>query len=75
MIVIPGVVMLAGIVLVALVAVREAGNGWQDMTNATDSDYERHGFNLGAAVLAVLFIAVLAGAAGMGPLAGMVVTP
>jgi len=75
MIVIPGVVMLAGIVLVALVAVREAGNGWQDMTNAADGEYEPHGGNLGAAVLAVLFIVLLAGAAGMGPLAGMVVTP
>lgn len=75
MIIIPGVVMFAGIVLVALMAVQQASNGAQDMVNAADSDYEKHGFNLGAAVLAVLFIVVLAGAAGMGPLAGVVVTP
>lgn len=75
MIVIPAAVMFAGLVVFALVAVKQASNGAQDMVNAADSEYQKHGFNLVAAVLCVLFLILLAGATGVGPLAGLVVTP
>ena len=75
MIVIPAAVMFVGLVVVALVAVQQASNGAQDMVNAADSEYQKHGFNVGAAVLCIAFVILLAGAAGAGPLAGQVVTP
>jgi hypothetical protein len=63
------------IIAVVLISIQQASNGAQDMVNAADAEYSKHGFNLGAALFALAVIALLAGAVGAGPLAGMVVTP
>ena len=74
MIVIPGVVMFGLLIAVVLVAINQASNGAQDMVSAADAEYTKHGFNLGAALFALFVLALLAGAVGAGPLAGMVTT-
>ena len=75
MIVIPAVVMFGLVIAVVLVSIQQASNGLQDALNAPDSDYTPHGANIGAMVFALVVLALLAGAVGVGPLAGKVVTP
>jgi len=75
MIVIPAVVMFGLLIAVVLVSIQQASNGLQDAVNAADAGYSKHGANIGAMLFALVVLALLAGAAGMGPLAGMVSTP
>jgi hypothetical protein len=75
MIVIPAVVMFGLLIAVVLTAIQHASNGLEDMVNAPDGGYEKHGANIGAMLFALAVLALLAGAVGAGPLAGKVVTP
>lgn len=75
MIVIPAAVMFGLLIAAVLVSIQQASNGAQDMVNAADASYEKHGANVGAMLFALVVIVLLAGATGLGPLAGMVVTP
>ena len=75
MIVIPSLVMFGLIIAVVLISVQQASNGLQDAVNAADSGYQKHGANIGAMLFALAVLALLAGAVGAGPLAGMVTTP
>ena len=75
MITIPALVMFGLLIAVVLVAIQQASNGAQDMVNAADADYTPHGANIGAMLFALVVLALLAGAVGVGPLAGMVATP
>jgi len=75
MIVIPALVMFGLLIAVVLTAMQQASNGLQDAVNAPDGGYEKHGANIGAMLFALAVLALLAGAVGVGPLAGMVVTP
>jgi len=75
MIAIPAVLMFGLLIAAVLVAVQQASNGAQDMVNAADSEYQPHGANWLAMLFALVVLALLAGAVGAGPLAGMVVTP
>jgi hypothetical protein len=75
MIVIPGVVMFGLIIAVVLVSIQQVSNAAQDTVNAADSEYKKHGANVPAMVFALIVLVLLAGAVGVGPLAGMVVTP
>ena len=75
MIAIPSLVMFGLIIALVLVAVKQASNGLQDAVNAPDAGYTPHGANIGAALFALAVLALLAGAVGAGPLAGLVVTP
>ena len=74
-IVIPSLVMFGLLIVLVLVAVKQASNGLQDAVNAPDSSYQKHGANIGAVLFALVILVLLAGAVGTGPLAGMVVTP
>jgi len=71
---IPALVMFGLIIAVVLVAIQQASNALQDTVNAADSDYQKHGANIGAMIFAVIVLALLAGAVGVGPSAGKVVT-
>ena len=75
MIVIPAVGMFGLLVALVLVSVKQASNGLQDMASAADSGYSPHGANWLAILFALVVLALVAGATGVGPLAGMVVTP
>jgi hypothetical protein len=75
MIVIPAVVMFGLIIAGVLISIQQASNGLQDAANAADASYSKHGANLGAMLFALVVLALLAGAVGAGPLAGMVSTP
>lgn len=75
MIVIPGMVMFGLLIAVVLISIQQASNGAQDMVNAADASYQKHGANIGAMLFALVVLALLAGAVGAGPLAGMVTTP
>ena len=75
MIEIPAVVMFGLLIAVVLVSIQQASNGLQDAANAANSDYQKHGANIGAMLFALVVLALLAGAVGSGPLAGMVTTP
>ena len=75
MIAIPSLVMFGLLIAFVLVCVQQASNGLQDAVNAADGDYQKHGANIGAMLFALVVLALLAGAVGAGPLAGMVTTP
>ena len=75
MIEITSVVMFGLLIAVVLVSVKQASNGLQDAANAAASDYQKHGANIDAMLFALVVVALLAGAVGSGPLAGLVTTP
>jgi len=72
MIVLPAAVGLGLCLLLCLVSIANMGREAQNLAHVTEDDYERRGTNWGVLVLAVFVAAVLLGAVGVGPLAGLV---
>lgn len=75
MIVVPAIVMIFLILALLAVSANQASNSLLDVANAASAEYEPHGCNLTAVVFALIVLALLFGAIGVGPLAGRVVTP
>jgi hypothetical protein len=63
------------LIAVVLVSLQQSSNAAQDVINAADSEYTPHGANVAAMLFALAVLALFAGAVGVGPLAGLVVTP
>lgn len=72
MIVLPAVVGLGLALGLALLAIKNMGREATNLAHVADDDYERQGQNWGSFILAIILTAVLLGAVGVGPLAGMV---
>lgn len=75
MIAIPALAMFGLFLAAVLVVLKQQSNALQDVVNAPDPQYKKHGLNLGALLFVLFVLALLAGATGAGPLAGLVVTP
>ena len=56
----------------ALLAIKNMSREAENIRRAAEDDYERQGQNWGSFILAIIVAAVLLGAVGVGPLAGLV---
>lgn len=72
MIVLPAAVGLGLALGLALLAIKNMGREAENIRRAAEDDYERQGQNWGSFILAIIVAAVLLGAVGVGPLAGLV---
>lgn len=72
MIVLPAAVGLGLALGLALLAIKNMGREAENIRRAAEDDYKRQGQNWGSFILAIIVAAVLLGAVGVGPLAGLV---
>ena len=72
MIVLPAAVGLGLALFLALLAIKNMGREAENLARVAENDYERQGQNWGSFILAIILAAVLLGAVGVGPLAGLV---